>query len=244
VPDQIFLSFLFRWLQNNRLGGTIPAEIGQLTKLTEIYCYFNQLSGTVPRFNTVSMNCEVQSADETLERNCLECQANSPDCKSAQRATACRVFTDFTITTVSNSKSTVQSTSTPPSTSAMTSLPASSSSILSSVNTDQITSVTNTKSSLASTSSSTMIDVAPMSSSMLESLLIGGIAGGVAGGLLLLILIAVCIFFTRRRMHRKNHASTEIGSDLPQTPVAAPQSEYGSLKVKPDSNYETGSLEL
>jgi hypothetical protein len=95
-----------------------------------------------------------------------------------------------------------------------------------------------------------MVDVAPMSSSMLDSLLIGGIAGGVAGGLLLLILIAVCIFFMRRRMHRKKQASTEngmIGSDLQETPVfhAAPQSEYASLKVnKPDSNYETGSLEL
>jgi hypothetical protein len=53
----------------------------------------------------------------------------------------------------------------------------------------------------------------------------------------------------RRRMHRKKQASTEIGtigSDLQEAPVfhAAPQSEYGSLKMKPDSNYETGSLEL
>ena len=36
------------WLNNNQLNGTIPSSIGQLTKITRLYLHNNQLSGAIP----------------------------------------------------------------------------------------------------------------------------------------------------------------------------------------------------
>jgi Leucine-rich repeat (LRR) protein len=36
------------WLSNNQLNGTIPTELGALSKLTQLFLYNNQLNGSIP----------------------------------------------------------------------------------------------------------------------------------------------------------------------------------------------------
>jgi hypothetical protein len=64
------------WLFNNSLTGTIPTELALLTDLDELLLYSNLLGGTVPEEVCALINTPTGGLELFLDCNLVRCECN------------------------------------------------------------------------------------------------------------------------------------------------------------------------